>query len=149
VVRYAKTMLVLGCLTLATNAATAQSQEDVAGVYAVRRVVTSSTCSGISPGVVLANLFMISSTASHELSVVVAGTRRFPELRGTMGSGTLRLAGSDGEDGTIAMSLTLGANGVLAGTETVSRVERTGACTTVRSVTATPLTAVAVRGHSH
>jgi len=133
------TILLLGGLALGASGVAAQSARGIAGVYAVRRVVTSSTCEGTLVGAVRANVFMISSPGPGEIAVVVSGDRRFRELRGTMTEGTLRLAGSDGEDGTIAVSLTAGTDGVLAGSETVSRVERNGPCEIMRAVTATPL----------
>jgi hypothetical protein len=138
--------MIIGCVVLAlsTAVAVAQTDAEIADVYAVRRVVTSSTCADTPVGGVMSTVYLVSALASESrdgLSVVVVGTRLFRELRGTANHGTVALAGSDGEDGTISIVLTRGAEGTLTGTEEVSLVRASGTCRIVRSVIATPLPA--------
>jgi len=117
----------------------AASAANPAGVYAITRTVTSSTCPGIAVGEVSANVYVVSTSDASSarerqftLAVAVLGTTNYPELTGASDGRQINLTGEAGQT-RLTAELQL-AGGRVTGTETVNAVVERRACSVVRSV---------------
>lgn len=134
-------VILLGAACL-RGTANAQTESQLAGVYAARRTVTNSTCPSTTPGDVSASIWIIEYRGSSGYGMNALGTTAFRTFRGQTQDGTLILTAS-GEGAarlaTMTLSLRGAPGGELRGTETVSAHEQGRACSVVRAVTVRPL----------
>jgi len=130
--------LLAAALALVGGHAAAQDT-DFAGVYAVRRVVTSSTCANSAVGDVSSSSWMVEWTAAAGFTMNALGATSFRTFSGTMSGETLTLT-SQGEGSaagnTMTVTLERGRRGAVSGTETVAVVSGGSGCSVVRSVAA-------------
>lgn len=112
----------------------------IAGVYAARRVVASTTCATSSPGDVRSTVWVIqwSRAAGYEINAI--GGTSFATFTGRAEGGTITLTAQSGGGAatdTMTLTLTRGADGSLSGTETI--VVAAQRCSVVRQVSARPI----------
>lgn len=143
------TLITATMLTLLAGAPDASAQvnadSSLAGVYAVRRVVTSSTCAEVVVGDVATTVWMVQWARRVGYTMDALGPTQFTQFRGNAQGNTLTLTGTGRGSSTMTLTLTRDPDGSISGTETVSTVGNnaaggTSVCSVVRQVFATRMT---------